>query len=84
MNSGTPASMALPDRSSRGMMRSTSTRTVSYSCAVKNFGMNGVAAGAASRRLRQAVRRRHLGVGPRESGGHRRRRQQPQHDWRRR
>ena len=43
MNSGTPASLALPDRSSRGMMRSASRRTVSYSCAVKNVGVNGVA-----------------------------------------
>ena len=40
MNSGTPASVALPERSSFGMMRSTSTRTVAYSCAVKNFGLN--------------------------------------------
>src|SRR5258708_27855586 len=39
MNSGTPASVALPDRASFGMMMSTSTRTVAYSCAVKNFGL---------------------------------------------
>src|SRR3982751_1019694 len=39
MNSGTPASVAAPDRSSLGMMMSTSTRTVAYSCAVKNFGL---------------------------------------------
>ena len=42
MNSGTPASVALPDRSSFGMMMSTSMRTVAYSCGVKNFGLNGV------------------------------------------
>jgi hypothetical protein len=40
MNSGTPASVALPERSSFGMIRSTRTRTVAYSCAVKNFGLN--------------------------------------------
>ncbi len=39
MNSGTPASVALPDRSSRGRIRSTSTRTVSHSWAVKNLGL---------------------------------------------
>ena len=43
MNCGTPASVALPERSSFGMMRSTSTLTVAYSWAVKNFGLNGVA-----------------------------------------
>ena len=37
MNSGTPASVALPERSSFGMMKSASTRTVSISCAVKNW-----------------------------------------------
>ena len=41
MNSGTAASVALPERSSFGMMRSTSTRTVAHSCGVKNFGLNG-------------------------------------------
>ena len=40
MNSGTAASVALPERSSFGMMRSTSTRTVAHSCGVKNFGLN--------------------------------------------
>jgi hypothetical protein len=39
MNSGTPASVALPDRSSFGMMRSTSMRTVSHSWGLKNFGL---------------------------------------------
>src|SRR3990170_6116894 len=39
MNSGTPASVALPDRSSFGMIKSTSSRTVAYSWAVKNFGL---------------------------------------------
>ena len=54
MNSGTPASVALPDRSSFGMIRSTSTRTVAYSCAVKNFGLNAARfAGAAARGLRR-------------------------------
>jgi hypothetical protein len=38
MNSGTPASVALPERSSRGMTMSARTRTVRYSAAVKNFG----------------------------------------------
>ena len=32
MNSGTSASVALPERSSRGMMLSASTRTVRHSC----------------------------------------------------
>jgi len=40
MNSGTPASVALPERSSFGITRSTSIRTVAYSWAVKNFGLN--------------------------------------------
>jgi len=38
MNSGTPASVALPDFSSLGMTRSTSTASVAHSCALKNFG----------------------------------------------
>ena len=38
MNSGTWASVALPERSSRGITMSTSTRTVAHSCGVKNFG----------------------------------------------
>ena len=38
MNSGTSASVALPDRSSAGITWSDSTRTVAHSCAVKNFG----------------------------------------------
>ena len=42
MKAGTPASVALPDFSSFGMMMSTSTLTVAYSCAVKNFGLNAV------------------------------------------
>ena len=57
MNSGTPASVALPERSSFGMMRSTSTRTVAYSCAVKNFGLNaGRRAARPARRLRRPGR----------------------------
>ena len=48
MNAGTPASVALPDRSSRGMIRSTRTATVAYSCAVKNFGLKALAFAAAS------------------------------------
>ena len=36
MYSGTPASVALPERSSRGMMSSASTPTVRHSAAVKN------------------------------------------------
>ena len=47
MNSGTPASVALPDRSSFGMMMSASTRTSLNSVAVKNFGTNGFAVAAA-------------------------------------
>ena len=43
MNSGTAASVALPDRSSRGMMMSTSTPMVAHSCALKNLGLYGVA-----------------------------------------
>ena len=39
MNSGTPASVAPPERSSLGMIRSTSMRTVCHSCGVKNFGL---------------------------------------------
>jgi hypothetical protein len=39
MNSGTPASVALPDRSSFGMMMLASTATVAHSCALKNFGL---------------------------------------------
>ena len=38
MNSGTCASVALPERSSRGITMSTSTRTVAHSWGVKNFG----------------------------------------------
>ena len=57
MNCGTPASVALPDRSSRGMIRSTSTVTVAYSCAVKNFGLNGVARFAACARAASACSR---------------------------
>src|SRR5258706_2286857 len=47
MNCGTPASVALPLRSSRGMIRSTRIATVAYSCAVKNFDLNAVPAGFA-------------------------------------
>jgi hypothetical protein len=39
MNSGTRASVALPDRSSFGMMMSTSRLIVAHSCGVKNFGL---------------------------------------------
>ena len=77
MNSGTPASVALPDRSSFGMMRSTSTRTVCYWCAVKNFGVNAVRR-RRLRRLRQLARSR-FGLGPREHRGDRRRDQRAQH-----
>jgi hypothetical protein len=41
MNSGTPASVALPDFASRGITSSTSTRTVRHSWAVKYLGANG-------------------------------------------
>ena len=43
MNSGTPASVALPERSSFGMIMSASAPTVAHSSAVKNFGLNVVA-----------------------------------------
>src|SRR5450759_2851148 len=49
MNSGTPTSVALPDRSSFGMTMSTRTRTVAYSCAVKNVGLKRVPGFAAAR-----------------------------------
>jgi hypothetical protein len=38
MNSGTPASVALPERSSLGMIMSTRMRTVFHSWGLKNFG----------------------------------------------
>src|SRR3989441_734181 len=44
MNSGTPASVAPPERSSFGMIRSTSTRTGSHSGGVKTFGSHAPAA----------------------------------------
>src|SRR5213080_2796821 len=56
MNSGTPASVALPERSSLGMMRSTSRRTVSHSCAVKFFGSYGAPRSSASRASAEASR----------------------------
>ena len=63
-----------------GRMTSTSTRTVSYSCAVKNFGVNGAAGlRRGLRRLRETVRRGRLGLGPGKPGGHGRGREQPQH-----
>src|SRR6476661_5081978 len=42
MNSGTPASTAPPERSSRGITMSESTRTVFHSAAVKNLGANAL------------------------------------------
>ena len=82
MNSGTPASVALPDRSSFGMMRSTSTRTVAYSCAVKNFGLKAAGfapAGAGACRLRRLRGRCRFGVGPGEPGRQRHRAEQSEH-----
>ena len=71
MNAGTPASVALPDRSSRGMIRSTSTRTVAYSCGVKKLRL--VRAPALRAACRAAcgmlVRLPRLGVGPCERRG---------------
>src|SRR5450759_4724708 len=49
MNSGTPTSVALPDRSSFGITMSTRTRTVAYSCAVKNVGLKAAPGFAAAR-----------------------------------
>jgi hypothetical protein len=48
MYSGTPASLALPERSSFGMTMSASSVIVAYSCAVKNFGLCGPFAAAAA------------------------------------
>src|SRR2546422_591419 len=56
MNSGTAASVALPERSSLGMIRSTSTRTVSHSWAVNCFGSYGVPRASASRARADASR----------------------------
>src|SRR3989454_1056705 len=56
MNSGTPASVALPDRSSLGMIKSTRTRTVSHSWAVNCFGSYGVRRASASRARADASR----------------------------
>ncbi len=42
MNSGTSASVALPERSSFGITRSARRRTVDHSWAVKNFGAKAV------------------------------------------
>ena len=47
MNSGTPASLAFPDRSSFGMIRLASAVTVAISCGVKYFGLYGALAAAA-------------------------------------
>src|SRR6516162_1826384 len=47
MNSGTPASLALPECSSLGMIKSASRVTVAYSCLVKNLGWNAVPCSAA-------------------------------------
>src|SRR5256885_2845279 len=58
MNSGTPASVALPERSSLGMIRSTSTRTVSHSWAVNCFGSYVVPRASASRARADASRDR--------------------------
>src|SRR6266542_4104323 len=63
MNSGTPASVALPERSSRGITRSTSIRTVSHSWGVKNVGAYGEEGGACSAvRANPAARAASAGV----------------------
>ena len=72
MNAGTPASVALPDRSSLGMMRSTSTLTVAYSCAVKNFGLNGAPLLTAAARLCAGVGFEEVRAAP-SAGAHDRR-----------
>ena len=70
MNCGTPASVALPERSSFGMMRSTSSLTVAYSWAVKNFGLNGAAVvDLLRRRLRLMVRLLGFGFRPGQPRG---------------
>src|SRR5207244_7514492 len=51
-----PISVALPERSSLGMMRSTSTRTVSHSWAVNAFGSYVVPRASASRARADASR----------------------------
>ena len=71
MNSGTPASVALPDRSSFGMMMSASMRTSLNSVAVKNFGTNGFAVAAARAACADADRLRGFGLGPRKRRGRR-------------
>ena len=76
MNSGTPASVALPERSSFGMTMSTSMRTVAYSCGREELRLE-----RRLRRLRRGgrglgvlMRLLRLGLGPRERRGGRRRR----------
>src|SRR5256886_12467999 len=56
MNSGTPASVALPERSSLGRIRPPSTRTVPHSCGVNCFGSYGTPRASASRARADASR----------------------------
>ena len=58
MNSGAPASDALPDRASFGMIRSTSATTVAYSRAVKNCGVYALPRRGLRARLRAPSPRR--------------------------
>ena len=81
MNSGTPTSVALPERSSRGMIdvREHGDRLP----LVRAEELRDVARTSGGRRglrgLPQLVGGRHLGVGPGEASGQRRGRQQAQH-----
>ena len=82
MNSGTPASVALPERSSRGMMMSASMRTVSHSCGREELRLERRRRPGRGRRAcapGQVARRQDLVGGPREPGGQRRRAEQLQH-----
>ena len=80
MNSGTPASVALPDRSSRGMMRSTSS---AHGLALVRREELRLERRALRRRGLRApaplAGRRRLGLGPRKAGRQRRgsQREQP-------
>src|SRR3954465_2913588 len=66
MNSGTFASVAPPERSSRGMMWSTRSLTVGHSCAVKKAGAAG-APNSSSRATARVARSRCAGATPIEA-----------------
>src|SRR5439155_1070200 len=70
MNSGTPASVALPERSSLGMMGSTRRRTVSHARAAE-FVDDGAARRNAVAPLRAGHGREHLAAHLRDEGAER-------------